>query len=294
MSSRPSHTAHGMLVVVLLAQFAVVAGFDPARADAVHPHIRAEADRERVCQRDKATFGGRIGFGIRLRHQRARGCDIDDRTLGFAQWFFGRAGEQECGGQIDVDDALPFLQRQFSDRFALHDAGIGNKPVEPAKSRHGFANRAFDGGGIRDIAFDQDDVGGFRKGSRQSALGQIESGNRPAFAQKLLCDAMTDAVSGTGDKRGRRAGRPRAIRISALARSPHPVARPIRSTSRHRGFSAVCRWRRGQATEWRPSRRTRSLSRSACRYRRRLSQRPLRCGRARPGGHLPRSRNTAR
>ena len=78
--------------------------------------------------------------------------------------------------------------------------------VKPAESLERFDDRALDDGGIGDIAFDQNDVRGFRKSARQTAFRQIESGNRPAFVQEMLCDRMTDAVRGSGDKR-RPAGR---------------------------------------------------------------------------------------
>ena len=54
----------------------------------------------------------RIGFGVRLRHQRPRRGDRYDRAVRPPQRLLGGAGEQEGSGQIGVDDAMPFRERQ--------------------------------------------------------------------------------------------------------------------------------------------------------------------------------------
>src|ERR1700732_1585713 len=69
----PAHASCRMLEMVLAPQllFLLTSHDDPAGADAVHPHLGSEADRQGVGQRHEPALAGRIGFGVRLGHQRA-------------------------------------------------------------------------------------------------------------------------------------------------------------------------------------------------------------------------------
>ena len=163
----------------------IIFGRDPAGADAIDPHIRAEADRERVGQRHQPALRGGIGFGVGLRHQRAGRGDRDDRAVRLAQRLLGGAGQQERGGQIGVDDAVPFFQRQLAQRLADHDAGIGDDGVKPAEvldQRCDGARRRFF---LAHVAFDTSGIAlAWRESALKAATGQIDDADAPAAASR--------------------------------------------------------------------------------------------------------------
>src|ERR1700730_16881951 len=68
-----AHASCRMLEMVLAPQlaFLLTPHDDPAGADAVHPHLGSEADCQSMGQSHEPALAGRIGFGVRLGHQRA-------------------------------------------------------------------------------------------------------------------------------------------------------------------------------------------------------------------------------
>ena len=153
---------------------AVVAGrHDPARTDAIDPHVGPEADRQRVGEGDQPALGGGIGFGVRFRHQRARGRDGDDGAFGGAQRPLGGARQQEGCGQIGVDDLAPFGERELPQRLAHHDAGVGDDRIEPAETIDDGSHRHPRGRFVRYVALDREDVAlPGRERARQTDFGR--------------------------------------------------------------------------------------------------------------------------
>ena len=157
------------------------------------------------------------------------------------QRLLGRAGQEECRGQVDVDHAAPFVERQLPDRLALHDAGIGDHGVEPAEPFEQHVDRLDGGRGIGDVAFHRDrGAAAARKHAREPALLHVERADRPALVFEMPRDGAADPM-----RRARhqddRPDRFRASMLSALwhlvsARSARRCARPFRPRSRHRGF----------------------------------------------------------
>lgn len=148
--------------------------------DAVDADVRAEADGERVGEGNHAALGGRIGFRVRLRHGGARRRNGDDRTARFAQGFFGGAHQQKRRGQIGVDDALPFSERQPVQRLSDHDAGVGHERIEPAKARGDRSNSARRGFLLAHVARDQHGIArSHREMPSQAAVRQIDNTDVP-------------------------------------------------------------------------------------------------------------------
>ena len=94
----------------------------PAGADAIDPHIWREADGKSVRECEQSAFAGRVGFGVGFRHQCAGQGNSYDRAVGFAQRPFRRARQKKRGGQIGIEHAMPFRERQLAKRLADHDA----------------------------------------------------------------------------------------------------------------------------------------------------------------------------
>ena len=195
----------------LALELGVVAGRDPAGAHAIDPDVGAEADGERVGQREQPALGGRVGFGVGLRHQRPRRGDGDDRALGRAQRPLRRPRQQECRRQVDVEDAPPVLERQPPDRPPDEDAGVGDDGVEPAEPVEREAHRLAHDVLVRDVA--------------------LHGGRRSRPAAEVLRSAASSA--------GRRASthQPASSRWCEMAR-PMPFAAPVTSATGRFGFAA--------------------------------------------------------
>ena len=204
MSCGFSDAAGGMLGVVLAAQLGVFAGGDPARADAIDPHVGTEADGERVGQRQQPALGGGIGFGVRLRHQRAGRGDGDDRALGGAQRLLGGAREQECRGQVDVEDPAPVLERQAADRLRIMmpalETTASSRPNRSSVRPHRVARRR---SSATSPSMVTDDRAESRITAHQPRLRQIERRDAPAGVEQMVRDRAADAVRGPGDERDR-------------------------------------------------------------------------------------------
>ena len=109
----------GGMECVVLGPWRLALGEDPARADAIHPYLKRQADRQRVRQRDEAPLGLQRtpryspptcapAWCKSSRHRAAR-C---------AQHRFTGARQQERAGQVGADDARPLRQAQRGDRLA--------------------------------------------------------------------------------------------------------------------------------------------------------------------------------
>src|SRR5690554_2341891 len=88
-------------------------GINPARADAIHPDIGPQAHRKGMSQCNDATFGGGIGFRVRLGLQRPGGGHVYDGTLGFPKIRNRVLGYQKGARQVYVEPALPLCQAEF-------------------------------------------------------------------------------------------------------------------------------------------------------------------------------------
>ncbi len=128
-----------------------------------------------------AAFCRRIGFGIGLRHRGARRSDGDDCTTRLPQRLLGGARQQKCRGQVGVDDAAPFCERQLAHRLTDHDAGIRDQRIKPSEAVEERSHGARGGCFLADVAFDEDRVARApRKSATHSALGQIDDADAPA------------------------------------------------------------------------------------------------------------------
>ncbi len=234
---------------------------NPPRAHAIGPNVRPKADGERMRQRHQAALGGGMGFDVRLRHQRARRGDGDNRALGGAQRACGGLGQQKRRRQIDVDHVPPILQRKPPDRPADHDAGVANHRIEPAEAldrrAHGVAHRGL----VGDVGLD-----GHRRARpaaerrRQPGLRQVECRDAPAGVEQMQRDGAADTVGGAGDERD--LALDAQVRARAIAIGSRPAGRagrPTRSRSRRRASSAACRSPRARTRASPRSRPSRSL-----------------------------------
>ena len=139
-------------------------------------------------------------FGFR--HQRPRRGDEDHCAARLAQESLGGARQQERRGEIGVDDAMPFGERQPAQRFADHDAGVGDHCIEPAELFDEHLHRAGNGLFVADIAFDQNDVAIARRESAlQSAAWHVDDADAPAGGEQMTRDGAADAVGAAGHQR---------------------------------------------------------------------------------------------
>jgi len=106
----------------------------------------------------EAALGGGVGFGVGLGHQRPRRRDGHDGALRGTQPPLRRAGQQEGGGQVGVENLAPFGQGEQAQRLAHYDAGVRHKRVEALEFVGDGSDRAPDGLFVRDVALDQNDV----------------------------------------------------------------------------------------------------------------------------------------
>ena len=119
--------------------------------------------------------------------------------LRFPQRFFGGAGEEECRGQIGVDDAMPFGQRQAANGFADHNAGIGNDGIEPAEAADDRVDRIRHGFFIAHIAVNGERIAVARRiGPAQSAVRQVDHADAPAGIEQMLRNGAADTVRPSG------------------------------------------------------------------------------------------------
>jgi hypothetical protein len=97
---------------------------------------------------------------------------------------------------------MPFGERQPAQRFADHDAGVGNHSIEPAELRDEHLHRAGNGLFVAHIAFDQNDVAvARRKSALQSAAGPVDDADAPAGGEQVMGDGAADAVGAAGHQR---------------------------------------------------------------------------------------------
>ena len=110
-----------------------VADVDLAAGDVV----LAAVERGRLGEAGDRVLGGGVGRGVRPRRVRGDRAVVDDapaarRLVLHQPEGFLRA--QERAGQVDVDDALPLLERQVLERDAGRVlAGVVEEHVEPAE-----------------------------------------------------------------------------------------------------------------------------------------------------------------
>ncbi len=67
-----------------------------------------------------------------------------------------RLRREERAADVDVDDAVQFLQRRVPEFFRNGGAGVVHKYVEAAKGGDGFFDRGLDGGGVGGVRLDRD------------------------------------------------------------------------------------------------------------------------------------------
>src|SRR6202030_1155752 len=95
-----------------------------------------------------------------------------------------------------------FRERQPAQRFADHDAGVGDHGIEPAEvfDEHFYraGNRSF----LADIAFDQNNVANARrKCALQPAARRIDDADAPTRREQVMRDGAADAVGAAGHQR---------------------------------------------------------------------------------------------
>ncbi len=137
------------------------------------------------------------------------GSDISARVeaidtnapLVWRQRPLGGLGQQERGGEIDVEHAPPLGDGELADRLADHDAGVGHDAVELPEALDRLGDRAFRRRLVADIALDQQDA------ARQLAERAFEIGTRdidgadqPAVVEQLPRGRAADAVRRAGDE----------------------------------------------------------------------------------------------
>ena len=93
-------------------------------------------ERQGAGQSDDAMLGGDIGRDIGIAFQAGGRGDEDDAS----PFFLAHAGERRLhrekrAGEIDVDDLVPKLVRNFLGRRAFRRSGIGDDDVEVAARR---------------------------------------------------------------------------------------------------------------------------------------------------------------
>ena len=156
----------------LLAPASVIAGLDPAGADPIHPHVRAESDGRCVRERHEPALGRRISFGIGLRHQRSDGRDGHNRALGLQKDF--------SAARANRNAAVRLMSRTRSSRQAticrsvcrFMMPALETRPSSrPKRPRSVLAHRALDRGSVGDIAFDQKDVRRISRCARRPLFG---------------------------------------------------------------------------------------------------------------------------
>ena len=121
-------------------------GGNGARRDAVHANaLFAHFLRQRAHQQIHATLGGRIvgvsGPRNQLMHRTHvnnfphRAADVRTGTLA-AKLAQCRTGAEKLPGQINIQHAVPLLQRHIGKRSIFLQAGVGHQNVQRAKTIH--------------------------------------------------------------------------------------------------------------------------------------------------------------
>ena len=111
---------------------------------------------------------------------------------------------EEDPGEVDVDGALPILQRHLGERLAGVDAGGRDQDVQPAPRRHDGRKGRVDAGRIRDVARQR------QRGlpAQPLALGrdlgrlthrQVEHGHPGPFRGEAQAAALADALGPARD-----------------------------------------------------------------------------------------------
>ncbi len=92
------------------------------------------------------------------------------------------------GGQIDVEDAMPFPERELSDRLVARDSRIGHDAVEPSecfeRRGHGPFRRLL----LRHVAFEDDRAPALGKPAGKTRAGEIDRGDAPSRLQQRTRD----------------------------------------------------------------------------------------------------------
>ena len=145
-----------------------------------------------AAQRQDGRHGGRVDdMPLFLRGQDARheGADaVDDAP------------------QVDVDDAVPVLERYLPGVAAVDDAGIVHRDVELPEVLDGRGPDALDGVGISDVGGDGQDLGALAGQSRrvraQGVLVDVGHDDLHAGGDEAFDDGQPDATGRAGDDGG--------------------------------------------------------------------------------------------
>ena len=97
---------------------------DAAGRDRVHPDPPLDVlVGHRLGQHHHAALRGAVRGAVRLPDQTCGGSDVDDVAAVLEQVGQGGLAHEERAGEVDVDDALPLLERLFVRVGELADAG---------------------------------------------------------------------------------------------------------------------------------------------------------------------------
>ena len=135
---RGAHPPGGLLSSVRAGPYRV-AGLDPARGDAVHPHSARKAHRQGVGQRRDAAFGRGVALGLGLAHPVPGGGDVHHRRPGRK---VGREqlGEIEGGGHSHPQSIVELLVAALVDAFHQGQSVV-DEIVHMAVVRQYFAGK---------------------------------------------------------------------------------------------------------------------------------------------------------
>ena len=109
-----------------------------------------------------------------------------DGALRGTQRPLSRAGQQEGGGQVGVEDLAPFGQGEQAQRLAHYDAGVRYQRVEAIEFVGDGFDRATDGFFIRNVALDQNGVAPIPVvAALEPRSRQIDHADAPSGLQQL-------------------------------------------------------------------------------------------------------------
>jgi hypothetical protein len=114
-----------------------------------------------------------------------------------------RLRAQERAGEVDVDDALPLLERQVLERPADADPGVVEQQVDAAERALRRAEQRVHRRRVRDVGRHRDRARGVVAGADdrlvQRLLPPARERDAPAVAQQRDGDGLADAGAGAGD-----------------------------------------------------------------------------------------------
>ncbi len=183
-------------------------GADPARADRVHRHLRAERERHRLGQTVQTGLGDDVlGEAHRRRviQPRVR-RHVDDRAA--PCWLDHDRGDglraEIRSFEVDIDGSVPVVFGGLEHALGDHDPGVVDEDVDASESVQGGRDEVRDVGAPRDVGLDRD---------RFAALRQLWH-RRPRWALAIRETELTTTRA------------PSAANCSAIAR-PIPREAPV-------------------------------------------------------------------